>query len=145
MNAFMKRQTEKNNFSIVDPANIGQVFMDMTAKMMADPMKLAKSQQHLWFDHLKLWQSAAQRIGGLETEVVVEPSQGDRRFKDKTWEEDLTYDYIKQSYLLVSRWVQSVVSDVKGLSPKQRQVVEFYTRQFVSAVSPSNFIATNPT
>ncbi len=54
------------------------------------------------------------------------------------------FDFIKQSYLLSARYVQDVVTHVDGLDPKTAQKVDFYSRQFVDAMSPSNFLFTNP-
>ena len=54
------------------------------------------------------------------------------------------FDYIKQSYLLSARWLQSTVREVEGLDDSTAQKVDFYTRQFVDAMAPSNFVMTNP-
>ena len=142
--AFLERQKEEDQFSIVDPVSIGRAFMEVSTQMLSDPRKLAEAQMQLWQDALQLWQSTTQRMLGGESEPVAEPTPGDRRFKDKAWSDDLAFDYIKQSYLLTSRWTQAVVTDVEGLDPGTRDKVDFYTRQFVSAMSPSNFAATNP-
>lgn len=144
VSAFMQRQEIDESFSIVEPYSIGRAFMEMTTQMLSDPMKLANAQQQLWLDSMKLWQNTARRVLGKDSETTMQPKQGDRRFKDKSWDEDLIFDYIKQSYLLASQWVQSLVSDVKGLDPKEKEKVDFYTRQFISAMSPSNFAALNP-
>ena len=58
--------------------------------------------------------------------------------------ENLVFDYIKQSYLMTARWMQKTVYDVEGLEDKTAQKVDFYTRQFVDAMAPSNFLMTNP-
>jgi polyhydroxyalkanoate synthase len=112
--------------------------------MMADPAKMMRANMALWQDYTKLWQNAATRMMGGETGPKVEPEPGDRRFKDQAWNEDNVFDYIKQSYLLTSRWLQSTVADVEGLGAKDKQKVDFYSRQFVEALSPSNFVITNP-
>jgi len=144
MEAFLERQDGDDAYSIVDFAGISQAFMRLSAKMLEDPGKSAQAQMQLWQDSLKLWQSATQRMLGGETEPVAAAERGDRRFKDKAWEEELAFDYIKQSYLLASRWVQGLVSEVEGLDPRDKEKIDFYTRQYVNAVSPSNFVATNP-
>ena len=72
------------------------------------------------------------------------PSATDRRFKDDAWHENEVFDFIKQSYLLSARYVQDVVKQVDGLDAKTAQKVDFYSRQFVDAMSPSNFLLTNP-
>ncbi|MBN8898535.1 MAG: class I poly(R)-hydroxyalkanoic acid synthase, partial [Rhodospirillales bacterium] len=63
---------------------------------------------------------------------------------DDAWKENEVFDFIKQSYLLSARFVQDVVRQVDGLDPKTAQKVDFYARQFIDAMSPSNFLLTNP-
>lgn len=127
-----------------DPLNIGQAFFEMTARLMADPAKLVEAQLSLWQDYVSLWQSAANRFLGEPTQAVIEPEQGDRRFKDEAWQQNEIFDFIKQSYLLTARWMTSVTQGVDGLDDKAAQKVEFYVKQFVDALSPSNFAMTNP-
>ena len=81
---------------------------------------------------------------GQETDPVIEPARDDRRFRDPAWDDDAVFSIIKQSYLLTSRWLTEMVNDVDGLEDKTRQKLDFYTRQFVDAMAPSNFVATNP-
>jgi polyhydroxyalkanoate synthase len=142
--AFLERQETGDNYSIVDLAVVGQAFAQLTAKMLEDPAKLAQAQVQLWQDSFRLWQSTAQRLMGGASEPVVASDRSDRRFKDKAWEQELAFDYIKQSYLLAARWVQGLVGEVEGLDPKDKEKIDFYTRQYLSAVSPSNFVTTNP-
>src|SRR3546814_12501685 len=67
------------------------------------------------------------------------------RFKDAAWEENFLFDYIKQSYLVTSRWLQSTVHDMDGdMDEKTKRKVEFYTRKFVDAMAHSNFAMNNP-
>ncbi len=111
---------------------------------MADPSRLVQAQLSLWNDYLTLWQRTAQRFLGGETEPMIEPSAGDRRFRDAAWTENTLFDFIKQSYLLTARWMQSTVRDVEGIDERTARKVDFYTRQFVDALAPSNFLMTNP-
>ncbi|MET1027925.1 MAG: class I poly(R)-hydroxyalkanoic acid synthase [Dongiaceae bacterium] len=127
-----------------DPLNIGRAFMEMTSRMMSDPQKLVQAQMSLWQDYMNLWQSTARRMMGVEAEPVITPAPDDRRFKDTAWQDNQVFDFIKQSYLLTARWLQSTVHDVDGLDRKTAQKVDFYTRQFVDAMAPNNFAMTNP-
>ena len=111
---------------------------------MADPARLVQAQLSLWQDYLRLWQSTGQRLLGQPAAPVVEPEQGDRRFRDPAWDDHALFDFIKQSYLLTARWLVSTVNQLDGLDEKSRQKIDFYTRQFVDAMAPSNFVATNP-
>ena len=143
--AFTERQAEGGDFSLVDPQSVSRAFLDLMSKMAANPVKLAEAQLRFWQDNVGLWQAMTRRMLGQEAAMAVEPEKGDRRFKDKAWNEELAFDYIKQSYLLTSRWVQSTVGGVEGLDPMNKEKVDFFTRQFLSAMSPSNFALTNPT
>jgi len=141
---FMKRQSEGNKSEIEDPLNIGQTFLELTQKMMADPTKLANAQMALWQDYLKLWQNAAERMSGQESEPLIKPEPGDKRFRHEDWNENQLFDFIKQSYLLTSDWMQRTVGDVDGVDEQTRHKASFYTKQFADALSPTNFMATNP-
>jgi len=142
---WLERQAATSNGSgQIDPLNLGGAFLEMTTRMMSDPAKLVQAQMSLWQDYMKLWQSATHRMIGATTEPVVQPETGDRRFSDAAWDENHLFDFIKQSYLLSARWMQSTVQDVEGLDDKTAKKVDFYTRQFVDAMAPSNFVMTNP-
>jgi polyhydroxyalkanoate synthase len=118
--------------------------MDFTAKMLADPNRLMQAQIELWQQYMRLWQVTTQRMLGQQVEPVAAPAPGDKRFKDPAWKDEVVFDYIKQSYLLTARWLQGTVKEVEGVDEKTAQKVDFYTRQFVDAMSPSNFVLTNP-
>ncbi|MCW2246476.1 polyhydroxyalkanoate synthase [Azospirillum fermentarium] len=143
---FLARQAAdgKTTAANPDPMGIGHAFLEMTARMMADPAKLMKAQMTLWQDYLTLWQRTTQRLLGQEAAPVISPAKDDRRFKDSAWDENTLFDFIKQSYLLSARWMQSTVSEVEGLPDQTAKKVDFYTRQFVDAMAPSNFVMTNP-
>ncbi len=128
----------------LDPLNIGSAFMEMTAKLMANPAKLVQAQIGFWQDTMSLWQNTTRRMWGIESAPVIQADPKDRRFKDDAWKENEVFDFIKQSYLLSARYVQDVVTEVDGLEPKTAQKVDFYSRQFIDAMSPSNFLLTNP-
>ncbi|MBL6948149.1 MAG: class I poly(R)-hydroxyalkanoic acid synthase [Rhodospirillales bacterium] len=127
-----------------DPMNIGGAFKELSSRMMADPQKLMEANLSLMKGYADLWQNTAARLMGADTEPLITPEPGDRRFKHESWSENNVFDYIKQSYLLTSGWLQSTVRDVEGLDEKDAQKVDFHTRQFVEALSPSNFLLTNP-
>jgi polyhydroxyalkanoate synthase len=75
---------------------------------------------------------------------VAEPAKGDWRFKDEEWSKNFVFDFLKQSYLITARHMQQAVAQVKGLPPESQRKVAFFTRQYVEALAPSNFLMTNP-
>ena len=127
-----------------DPLNVAPAFQELASRMMADPAGLARAQAALWDDYAALWRTAASRMLGGSPAPVAEPEAGDRRFKDPAWAENPVFDTIRQSYLLTARWLLDTVRDVDGLDARTARKVDFHTRQFVDAMSPSNFAATNP-
>ncbi|MCS6892930.1 MAG: class I poly(R)-hydroxyalkanoic acid synthase [Rhodovarius sp.] len=139
---FLRRQAEEAHSP--DPLNIGQAFMEMATRMMANPTPIVQAQIGFWQDYLTLWSNTARRLLGGEAEPVIEEPRGDRRFRDDAWRENEVFDFIRQSYLLTARFFTDVVRRTEGLDPKTAQKVDFYTRQFVDAMSPANFILTNP-
>jgi polyhydroxyalkanoate synthase len=128
----------------VDPLNIGGAFMAMTARLMAHPGRVMQAQLGFWQDYMTLWQNTTRRIMGMDSVPVIEADPKDKRFRDEAWQQSEIFDFIKQSYLLSARYVQDVVRQADGLDPKTAQKVDFYARQFVDAMSPSNFLLTNP-
>jgi len=144
MNSFMERQNMDGNYSVIDPVQVGNMFMDAATKMMSDPAKFAAAQTQLMQGYADLWQATAKRMSGEEVDPVVEPGPGDRRFKDSAWSDEAVFDHIKQSYLLASNWLTDQVRDVDDVDEKTREKLSFYTRQWVDAMSPTNFAMTNP-
>ena len=139
---WLKRQSQEQ--ASPDPLNLGSAFIEMTARLMANPAQLVQAQIGFWQDYLTLWQNTANRVMGMESKPVINAPSNDRRFKDDAWRESEVFDFIKQSYLLSARYVQDIVTHVDGLDPKTAQKVDFYSRQFMDAMSPSNFLFTNP-
>jgi polyhydroxyalkanoate synthase len=141
---FLARQGAEGGIGMADPTAIGAAFFEMTARMMSDPSKLAQAQLSLWNDYMTLWQRTAQRFLGGAAEPLIEAAPEDRRFRDQAWSDNSLFDFIKQSYLLTARCIQGAVKDVEGLDERTARKVDFYTRQFVDAIAPSNFVMTNP-
>ena len=141
---FLERQSPAEGIGAASPAAIGAAFFEMTARLMSDPSRLVQAQLSLWHDYMTLWQRTAQRFLGDPVEPVIEAAPHDRRFRDAAWTDNTLFDFIKQSYLLSARWIQGVAKEADGLDEHTSRKVDFYTRQFVDAIAPSNFVLTNP-
>jgi polyhydroxyalkanoate synthase len=143
---FVDRQAEDPGeaYQVLDPGVIGRSFGELAAKMLADPTRLVETQAAFWQEYSALWQSTASRMLGQEGDPVAKPDATDRRFKDEAWSENPVFDYIKQSYLLASKYLISSVGETEGLDPHTAEKVDFYTRQYVDAMAPTNFAMTNP-
>jgi polyhydroxyalkanoate synthase len=111
---------------------------------VADPQRIAALQSALGRSYLELWGSAAKRLAGEETEPVTKADPKDRRFADPEWSSNQFFDFLKQAYLLTAQWADHMVTNAENLDPHTRQKAEFYVRQVTNALSPSNFVLTNP-
>ncbi|MEZ9866924.1 class I poly(R)-hydroxyalkanoic acid synthase [Vibrio sp. 10N.261.51.A4] len=105
------------------------------------PAVLLQLQSQWWEQQLKIWQNAA-LMGN--TESVITEERSDKRFIDEAWKNDPFYSFIKQSYLLFSKSYIDTINSIEGIDEKTKERVAFFSRQAINALSPSNFIATNP-
>ena len=144
MAGFLKRQAETQQSVAADEFGIAKAFMDLSALMLAQPRHLAEAQMNLFWDYTRLWHNSWMQALGQKVEPVAVPRQGDNRFRGADWQNNFLFDYIKQSYLIAARHINETVSQVKGLPDDERKKVDFFTRQYLDALSPSNFALSNP-
>jgi polyhydroxyalkanoate synthase subunit PhaC len=110
----------------------------------ADPQRTVEMQTRLGKSYLDLFASASRRLAGEPTDPVARPDPRDKRFSDPEWSSNQYFDFLKQAYLVTADWAKHLVDDASQLDPAVRQKADFYVRQIVNAISPSNFIFTNP-
>ena len=141
---FLQRGQAGQLPGLKDELGLAQAFFQAWARVLSDPFKLAEAQMKFWHETAALWQSSMMKLMGQDSNAVAEPPQGDRRFRHRDWQEHFLYDYIKQSYLIAARHLHRTVGKVEGLDEQTARKVDFYTRQYIDAMSPSNFLLTNP-
>ncbi|MEK6593243.1 MAG: class I poly(R)-hydroxyalkanoic acid synthase, partial [Pseudomonadota bacterium] len=141
---FLEQGPNGAKLGFSDELGIAQSFFEAWGKVLADPFKLAEMQVKLWQDYMSLWQNSMLKFMGHESRPVIEPPQGDRRFRHEDWQQNFLYDYIKQSYLIAAKHLHQSLGKVEGLDDRDAKKVDFYTRQYINALSPSNFLLTNP-
>jgi polyhydroxyalkanoate synthase len=142
MQRFVAGQADATKFGMGDTSTLGFDFGDLMSKVIADPTTVAKAQIDLFNDSVAIWQKTAERMFMLRAPDADKPK--DKRFKHPEWQENAVFNFVKESYLVAARSILSTVREVKGMDETTARKVDFYTRQFVDALSPSNFIATNP-
>ncbi|CAA2104333.1 PHA/PHB synthase family protein [Methylobacterium sp. Leaf106] len=113
-------------------------------RWMVDPQKSLEAQKKLSDAFITLWGSTWHRLQGEEASPVALPEAKDNRFKHAEWSTNPIFDFIKQSYLITSRWAEELVDEADGIDEHTRHKAQFYLRQIVGALSPSNFVMTNP-
>jgi polyhydroxyalkanoate synthase len=131
-----------------DPGEaIGEVVKTLGTVMeywMGEPKRAVEMQTSLGQAYLDLWANAVRRMSGEEAPPVVAPDPRDKRFSDPEWSSNQFFDFLKQAYLVTSNWANRLVDRAEGLDPHTRHKAEFYVRQIMNAVAPSNFVLTNP-
>jgi len=111
---------------------------------LRDPQRALELQTSLGKAYLDLWGNAVKRMAGEPVAPVATPDPRDKRFSDPEWSSNQFFDFLKQAYLLTVDWAQRLVHDAQGLDPHTQHKAEFYVRQIANAISPSNFVLTNP-
>lgn len=145
---FLAAQLHEGAPKRIDPLNTWPTFAELYRTMWDNPRQVADmtiefwaAQNALFQNSMLKWLGAKDVVEDLKLPHMMKP---DRRFSHKEWSENAIFDYLKQSYLLTSGWIQDAVGTVGDMDPKERRKAAFYTRQFVEAMNPANFFALNP-
>jgi polyhydroxyalkanoate synthase len=142
MRHFVSHQPDAIKFGMGHRSTLGFEFFELMTRMMTDPVVVASAQIDLFYNTLGIWHKTAERMLMLRARDADAPK--DKRFKHPEWSENAVFNFVKDSYLVVAESILSAIRDVKGMDEASARRVDFYTRQFVDALSPSNFVATNP-
>jgi polyhydroxyalkanoate synthase len=113
-------------------------------EMWADPARIAQMQTELWTEGLSIWQRTLGQIPAEEKSALQEKAERDKRFAAPEWSSHPLFDMIRQSYVLVAERLLGSVDAMVGVDDRQKAKLKFQTQQFVDAMAPSNFAATNP-
>ena len=111
---------------------------------LSDPKRTLEAQTRLWTGFFDLWTGSLARASGEEAKPVIEADPSDKRFKDPEWSRNHFFSTLKQAYLLLSNWADDLVDEASDLDPHTRHKAQFYIKQIASALSPTNFVGTNP-
>ena len=133
--------------SVAEPfTDMVKTFSKVTEYWLSDPARALEAQTRLFSGYLTVWSNAISRIGAGEEadDHAVRPDPRDKRFQDPEWGRNAFFDFLKQAYLVTSRWAGDLVEHADGLDEQTRHKAGFYVKQVTNAISPSNFILTNP-
>lgn len=141
-----------------------QLIEQLSEQMHASADLLKKNSERMWFDFQRqmlmtqdvtlaltklaqspdlLAQYQQQLASGLQAIFQQETPLNDRRFKDEQWQQP-GFQQLAAMYLNFCQTTQNLIGDIPDLEQDLKQRVEFFVRQWLSAISPSNFLATNP-
>jgi polyhydroxyalkanoate synthase len=139
------RQADGQTALTADPFHVAPALTEIMGKLAAKPDLMLRAQADLLSRYMDLWQNVARKAAGETPEPVVEPAKGDKRFNAPEWSDQPMFDVMKQSYLLTSNWLNSLVGQVRDeVDPMTTRRVEFFMKMLTDAFSPSNFLISNP-
>ncbi|MES0128145.1 class I poly(R)-hydroxyalkanoic acid synthase [Mesorhizobium sp. M0029] len=123
-----------------------KTFSKLSEYWLADPQRALEAQTRLFAGYMTVWGNAIQKVSpnAEAPDDAVKPERGDKRFQDPEWGRNAFFDFLKQAYLVTSRWAADLVEHAEGLDDHTRHKASFYVKQVSNAISPSNFILTNP-
>ena len=111
---------------------------------LADPRRTLEAQTMLLGSYFNIWSRTLNKLGGQEVDQAPDPHAKDKRFADEDWVKNPFFDFLRQAYFVTSDWAEKLVADADGLDEHTRHKAGFYVKQIASAISPTNFITTNP-
>ncbi len=138
------RLVRGHDYGEQEALQVSRIFMDAAAALMADPQRMVDMQHDWWKEYLALLQRTSERMTGRDAAPYVSPPERDRRFRDTAWQENMVYDFIKQSYFVGARWMKMLVDGAAEQDASLEKKLDFYARQVIDALSPSNYLLTNP-
>ena len=158
MNKTLERMTESNlsmttdfiNSSLdgmnrINPFLFNSEFIESWKNLLNTNTSYINNNIELFSNLIRLCNYAVSKSAGFDAEPISEPSISDRRFKDDSWNDNAVFDYLKQLYLILSDSILKSAEPNKNLDEHTNRKINFYTKQWIDAMSPTNFIATNPT
>lgn len=111
---------------------------------LADPRRTLEAQTMLLGSYFNIWSRTLNKLGGQEIQAAPDPHAKDKRFADEDWVKNPFFDFLRQAYFVTSDWAEKLVADADGLDEHTRHKAGFYVKQIASAISPTNFVTTNP-
>jgi len=114
------------------------------AAMMQNPSRVLEHQVGYWTKTMKHYVEAQQALAGGDFAAPEDKGPKDRRFSNPLWDTHPAFNYVKQQYFINAEAVQTAVADLEDIDPAEKRRVEYFTKQIVDMLSPTNFLGTNP-
>jgi len=142
--ALMLRLAKRWQLPDLDPLSLARPGLQVVGNTLRHPQRIIAAQWDLTRRYLGLMKYLGLKAVGRQPHPAAQAAPGDRRFRSQAWDEDLIFDMLRQAYLLTADWMLENVARMQEVSREDRMRIRFFTRQFADALSPSNFLLTNP-
>ena len=144
--AYMKpREEGKIKSEMADDVNdVVKTVGHVAEYWLSDPKRAVELQTNLGRAYFDLWATTVKRMAGEPVAPAASPEPKDKRFADPEWSQNQFFDFLKQAYLLTAQWGERLVTQSEGIDEHTKAKAAFYVKQISNAISPSNFVFTNP-
>ncbi|MBO9397440.1 class I poly(R)-hydroxyalkanoic acid synthase [Shimia sp. R9_2] len=112
--------------------------------MLDNPGKVLENQLDLWSKSVKGFVDAQNMMLKGQFAAPQDDTPTDRRFSHPLWKSHPYFNLLKQQYMRNAQAIQTAVSELEGLAPKDKQRIDYFSQQIIDMMSPTNFLGTNP-
>ncbi|WP_323037480.1 class I poly(R)-hydroxyalkanoic acid synthase [Pararhodobacter sp.] len=142
--AFAKKQPQRQDLQGPDPALYMSAATAYWTEMIKNPSKVLESQVEYWGKTLKHFVEAQEALRGGTLAAPEDHTPDDKRFANPLWKTHPYFNYIKQQYTLSSQAIEKAIADIETLNPREKTRLEFFGKQILDMMAPTNFLSTNP-
>ena len=142
--AFSRKQPQRRELQGPDPSLYMRAATAYWAEMVNNPSKILEHQIGYWGKTLKHYVETQEALRRGQLSPPEDHTPDDRRFSNPLWKTHPYFNFIKQQYLMSSQAIEEAISNLESLEPQERRRLEFFGRQIIDMMAPTNFLATNP-
>jgi len=142
--AFAQRTPKRVDLQGPDPTLYMRAATAYWAEMVQNPSRMLEHQIGYWGKALKHFAAAQEQFRQGKLAAPADLTPADRRFANPLWQTHPWFNYVKQQYLIASEAVQEGIAALENLDPAERKRLEYFGRQIVDLMAPTNFLMTNP-
>ncbi|MFC5585829.1 class I poly(R)-hydroxyalkanoic acid synthase [Nitratireductor kimnyeongensis] len=139
-----REQGEASDITAAPLADMIRTFSRVSEYWLSDPTRALEAQTRLFAEFMGIWANAIRRMSEQDVSDYIPTAANDKRFQDPDWGRNAFFSFLKQAYLVTARWAVHLVDGADELDDVTRHKARFYVEQMSQALSPSNFLLTNP-
>ncbi|MFV8557816.1 PHA/PHB synthase family protein [Sulfitobacter sp. SBS6] len=109
-----------------------------------NPAKMIEQQVSYWSKSVGHFMEAQQALAKGKLAAPEDTSPEDRRFANPLWKSHPYFNFVKQQYQINAEALGQAVDHVADLAPHEKKRLQYFSRQIIDMMSPTNFLATNP-
>lgn len=144
MAALARKKSVRDSLQAPSPDLFAKAAAAYFSEVMANPSKLIEQQVGYWGKTLQAYADAQSALADGALDMQADDGPTDPRFANPMWSTHPYFNYVKQQYLFNAEAISNAVRHIEVDEPKDKQRLEFFSRQIMDMMSPTNFLGTNP-